>query len=129
MTDSYSTQIVSILAIIAEPSLDTPPKGKLSHHNAKSSFQRTSKKEFERQLAMIERRKARLRCIQETLPSNAMPQMAGVNLSDVLEPIHASAADHYEVGESQNDFVDLFLFLQRNSEDPAVRVHRRCLIT
>ena len=54
--------------------------------------------------------------------------MAGVNQNDVLEPIHTSAADHYEVGESQNDPIDLFQFLQRNSEDPAVRVRRRHLV-
>ena len=127
MTDSYSTQIVSVLAMIAEPSLDVSPKGELSHRDAKSSFQRTNKKEFERQLAMIERRKARLRRIQET-SSNAIPQMAGVNENNVLELIHTSAADHYEVGESQNDPIDLFQFLQRNSEDPAVRVCRRHLV-
>ena len=126
-TDSYSTQIVSVLTMIAELPVDASPQGELSHRDPKMSFQWTSKKEFERQLAMIERRKVRLRCIRE-ISSNAMLQMAGVNQNDVLEPIHATAVDHYEVGESQNDPIDLFPFLQRNSEDPAVRVRRSRLV-
>ena len=113
--------------MIAEPSLDVSPKSELSHHDAKSSFQWMNKKEFERQLAMIERRKARLRRIRET-SSNAIPQMAGVNQNNVLELIYTSAADHYEVRESQNNPINLFQFLQRNSEDPAVRVHHRHLV-
>lgn len=114
--------------MIAEPSIDAPPKGELSHRGPKSSFQRTSKKEFEKQMAAIERRKARLRRIRETSSSNGTPQTAGVNQNDISEPIHASPADHYEVGESQNDPIDLFPFLQRSSEDPAVRVRRRRLV-
>ena len=81
-------------------------------------------------MATIERRKARLRRIREASSSNAMPQIAKVNEKDVSEPIHASPADHYEVGESQNDSIDIFPFLQKSSEDPAVRVrHRRLVIT
>ena len=57
-----------------------------------------------------------------------IPQMAGVNQNDVLELIHTSVTDYYEVGEFQNDPIDLFQFLQRNSEDPAVRVHHRHLV-
>jgi hypothetical protein len=38
---------------------------------------------------------------------------------DLIEP---SLADRYEVGKSQNCPIDVFPFLQRNSDDPAVKV-------
>ncbi|KAI0055213.1 hypothetical protein BV25DRAFT_1815943, partial [Artomyces pyxidatus] len=75
-------------------SYSTEP-AELEHHTSKIRYARTSRKGFVKQMAQIERR------IIEDIPS--VPQ------------------EHYNVGVSENYPVNVTLFQQENSNDPAVK--------
>ena len=98
-------------------------QGEVSHRDPKASFARTSKKDYVKQLARIERRHARIRCIRERL-YRAQPSSFPVVKQNDIASGNASLEDRYQVGQSQNNPVDIFEFLQNNTGDPAIQVHR-----
>lgn len=74
---------------------------------------RTSKKQFQKQLAEIERRRARLRRIRQQLLSST---------ADVSENVAVPISDSYAIGMTQNSPENIPRFLERNAGDPAVQV-------
>ena len=75
---------------------------------------RTSKKDFEKQLAQIKRRQARIHCIRQKIPDQPTKATAKCITPSIDEP--------YEVGETENHPENIFQFLQKNVDDPAIRV-------
>ncbi|KAF7985614.1 hypothetical protein HWV62_3931 [Athelia sp. TMB] len=93
-TDSYST----------EPS-------ELEHRRAKSRYTRTSRKNVESQLARLERRQHRIARIKQKVYGDK-------KVDD--ERITLSLEDHYFIGKSENDQVNIGDFLFQNKGDPAI---------
>ena len=76
----------------------------------------TSKKDYERQIAQIERRRTRIRHIRQKIPNQLTPPSAAD------EHVAPRIDDHYEIGNTQNHPENILLFLQQNADDPAIRV-------
>lgn len=92
----------------------------MEHRNPKSQYRRTSGKEYIRQMARIERRQARLRRLR----------LVHVRSTTEPESIFASTPEaHYHIATSQNDAIDIGLFLNQSYNDPAVKVHEPCCTT
>ena len=72
---------------------------------------RTSHKVFIPQLAAIEHRQARIRCIRM--------RQEKLNATD---PTPETLKHHHVIGKSQNNPEDISRFLQENSDDLAVKV-------
>jgi hypothetical protein len=90
-------------------------KGELEHRRPKARYLRTSRKNFTKQLAQIERRQARIRRIREQL----------VRTGRFSSEIVASAPDvRYNMAKSQNYPVALTQFVQKHAGDPATVVRR-----
>ncbi|KAI0055445.1 hypothetical protein BV25DRAFT_1921798 [Artomyces pyxidatus] len=94
-TDSYTT----------EPA-------ELEHHRSKVRYGRTSRKGFTKQLTEIERRESRIRQIGIV---NGQPE------KHHLENVTLNTRTHYNVGVTQNNPVNIPMFLQRNTGDPALQ--------
>ena len=75
-------------------------------------FTRTSRKEYIRQLAWIERRQTRIRRIREASKAAVVPAEVVPTIPD----------EHYNIGKSQHLPVNLNSFVQKNMDDPAVTV-------
>ncbi|KAG6906039.1 hypothetical protein DXG01_016189 [Tephrocybe rancida] len=109
-TDSYSTET-----------------GELEHRLPKSNYKRTSKKHFQRQLAQIERKQARLHRIGQAIlaPESNLGAVAPHEMT--LESESASEpsdpALRYHVGASQHIRKDIRVFIQENAGDPAINAH------
>ena len=88
-------------------------QGELEHRAPKASFVRTNRKEFVKQVTRIERRQARLRRIKAKHIENKEVDN---------EKVAPSPDSHYVVGKSQARPLDLILFVQRYSGDPALKV-------
>ncbi|KAI0064190.1 hypothetical protein BV25DRAFT_1800682 [Artomyces pyxidatus] len=100
-TDSYST----------EPA-------KLEHHTSKVRYKRTSRREFVRDMARIERRQHKIRQIRARTCSAT---------DRTVEDTPSASHEHYNVGVSENYPVNITLFQQENSRDPAVKHFTRKL--
>ena len=81
-------------------------------------FTRTSRKEYIRQLARIERRQARIRRIRETSKSATVTTEIVPNVPD----------ERYNIGKSQHLPIDLNSFVRKNMDDPAITVGATNLI-
>jgi hypothetical protein len=88
-------------------------QAELEHRTPKSRYTRTSKKDFTKQLAQIERRQARIRRIRERLVKTKMP---------TPESVARNPDEPYNIGKSQNLPVNISHFLQKHLDDPAVKV-------
>jgi len=124
MTDSFSTQLVSInsLSLWKEQFQPDASKGEVSHRNPKTSFTCTSKQNYVKQLAQIERRQMRIHRIQQRLQRSQVSNGFLANTSDSINTGSTLLADHYKIGKSQNHPVDLTEFLRNNAGDPAIQV-------
>jgi len=76
-----------------------------------------SRKEYVSQLASIERRQARIRCIRM--------RHKALNSAD---PVPNKPDEHHVIGQSQNFPEDLTSFMQSNVGDPAVEVSFSVLV-
>jgi hypothetical protein len=85
-------------------------QGELSHRNPKASYVRTNKKKYEKQLAQIERRHARIRRIRQKFPDRSMTN------EDM-----ASIDDRYEIGSTEKFPEYIPQFLNKNAGDPAIK--------
>ena len=93
-----------------------PLQGELEHRTTKARYRRTSRKQYVKQMAQIERRQSRIRRIRERNKTTDL-------VDDELEPELISAPDaHHVIGKSQNNPRNVPLFLQANAGDPAVKV-------
>jgi hypothetical protein len=95
---------------MSEVSLISPLQAELEHRTAKSRYRRTSRKDFMKQLAQIERRQARIRRVHGKLPE-AKPEVTPHNPE---EP--------YNIAKSQNNPVNVTQFVQKHAGDPATAV-------
>jgi hypothetical protein len=86
-------------------------QGELEHRTSKGRFTRTSRKAYIPQIASIERRQARIRCIRM--------KRDALHLAD---PVPDRPDEHHVIGRSQNFPEELTRFVQTNIEDPATRV-------
>ena len=93
-------------------------QSELEHRNPKSRYKRTSRKKFIKQLTEIERRQARLRRIRQKL--NAREVNGARN--DAADDCPGSSSCRYHIGRTQNNPVNIGLFLQENRFDPALQV-------
>lgn len=120
-TDSYSTEPVR-LSIIGHLSLLTYEyfQPELEHRKPKSRYVRTSRKLFTRQLANLERRQVRIRRIRERLYKNESRKQE-------TQYLNISPEIHHHIGKTENDFVDIGVFLRRNAGDPAIHVCLTCI--
>jgi hypothetical protein len=85
----------------------------LEHRSPKARYTRTSRKNFVKQLTQIERRQARLRRIRAR---HQMTASAG------SEEVATTPEAHHVIGKSQNNLVNIPLFLQEHAGDPAIKV-------
>jgi hypothetical protein len=111
--DSYSTEPVRIVATLTCIKL-MYYQGELEHRTSKSRYTRTSRKNFLKQMAQIERRQARIRRIKDRIykSGNAFSsEQSACNLDT-----------HTKIGVSENDPQHIGLFLQKYTGDPAVKV-------
>lgn len=94
----------------------------MEHRSPKSRYQRTSRKNFEKQLGLIERHQARIRRIQQKLKDRCKTQ-------EVLD--HEKGPElptcDYHIGKTQNHPVDLGILARENCHDPAAKVFFICL--
>lgn len=93
-------------------------QSELEHRNPKSRYKRTSRKKFIKQLTEIERRQARLRRIRQKLNAR---EVSGPR-SDAADNRPGSSSCRYHIGRTQNNPVNIGLFLSENRFDPAVQV-------
>ena len=92
-------------------------QGELEHRRAKSGYKRTSKKNFTKQLAQIERRQSRIKRIRQKLSKE------GRLLNRIREDATAKHLDvHHHIGISENQYQDIGSFLRAQAGDPAVKV-------
>lgn len=89
----------------------------LEHRNPKSLYTRTSRKQFEKQLAKMERMQARVRRIRRKVD-----QARESELQPDEDPVPESLAVKYHIGKTQNNPIDLGPFLHEYRDDPAVSV-------
>jgi hypothetical protein len=88
-------------------------QGELEHRTSKSRYKRTDKKIFVRQLAQIERREARLRCIRAKLYQGGDAR---------AEAVTNTLREHHHIGSSRNLYEHIGTFLRKHSGDPAIKV-------
>lgn len=112
-TDSYSTELVSE-SWIQPFAIFNYLKGELEHRNPKGRYKRTSKKQFKKQLAQIERRQARLRRIRQNI------QTMGVK-KDLQSSSPTDLSSHHHIGVSENLPQHIGCFIQENQGDPATK--------
>ena len=113
-TDSFSTQSVSFhYAALRLLLMINHWQGELEHRVGKSRFTRTSRKVFIPQLASIERRQERIRCIRAKMTATQAYRQ---------DPVPNQPDMHHIIGRSQNFPENMLLFQSRNSDDPAVKV-------
>jgi hypothetical protein len=127
-TDSYTTQIVRTLILSAcsfYSHLTTARQGELSHRLVKRLYGRTNKNQAIKQIAKLERRRARLR--QATEAAKTAPDMheehphhVGMYDSDPLPP--TSPDMHHHISESRNFPRDIFSLMHEFPDDPASKV-------
>jgi hypothetical protein len=92
-------------------------QGGLEHRTSKARYGRTSQKDYIRQMARLERRQSRLRHIREKLG----PEI--VQAIPMTDDEVASTPDmHHYIAKSQNTPVHIGTYLQRYSNDPAIKV-------
>ena len=111
-TDSFSTQLVcQTFFSCMERLLRLYWQGELEHQTSKSRYARTSRKMFLPQLASIKRRQAHIHCIHA--------QREAWKRDD---PTLDMPDQHHFIGRSQNFPEDISIFVQKNSDDPAIEV-------
>ncbi|KAG6905235.1 hypothetical protein DXG01_004056 [Tephrocybe rancida] len=98
-TDSYSTE-----------------SGELEHRWPKGNYKRTSKKEYKRQLAHIERRQARLWSIKHRTDAMERSNPDAIEILPVDEP-----ALHHQISTSEKHSENVFAFLAKRQGDPAIK--------
>ena len=85
----------------------------LEHRTPKARYKRTDRKAFVKQLVQIERRQTRIRRIRSKLHSGRQAQR---------EVVANTPHEHHHIGLSQNQYEHIGTFLQKNANDPAVKV-------
>lgn len=89
----------------------------MEHRTPKSIYSRTSRKGFLKQMTRIERRQARIRRIRERLNTNR-----NASAETVMGTLSSSPDARYHIGKTQNQPEHIIAFVQRHTEDPAVKV-------
>lgn len=119
-TDSYSTEPVSatICVFHCDELMNVGFKSELDHRSPKSRYFRTSRKQFERQLAQIERREARIRRIRQKIEKAGQQTLK----ADLQPSSETSSLERYYIGKTQNNPMNLGLFLRENQRDPVIQV-------
>ena len=113
-TDSYSTELVSqAFSVVRYVFHCTLSQGELEHRNPESWYTCTNCRGFMKQMMQIEHWQVRLRRIW------AKHRMNGSSWAEVL-PVTPEA--HHSIGVSQNLPENISHLLQRNSNDPAMKV-------
>lgn len=91
---------------------------------------RTSKKNFEEQMAAMDMRDQRIRDIEHQLQLHDMRQSqltesSGNSPSELDEDsdIPSNIDTHHVIGISQRDYIDIGPWLLRNQADPAIKVY------
>jgi hypothetical protein len=98
-------------------------QGELEHRTSKARYGRTSRKDFIKQMTRLERRQMQLRHIREKLGPGEITEAIPVTDDEV-----ASTPDlHHHIAKSQNTPVHIGTYLQRYSNDPAIKVSQICL--
>jgi hypothetical protein len=88
-------------------------QAELEHRTPKARYTRTSRKQFVKQLAQIERRQARIRRAREQLARTYRTPP---------EKVTSNLEVPYNMGKSQNNPVNITQFIQANEGDPAIKV-------
>ncbi|KAG6916135.1 hypothetical protein DXG01_008326 [Tephrocybe rancida] len=100
-------------------SYSTEP-GELEHRSPKARYRRTSRKNYVRQMALIERRQAHLRQIRARV--TAATTGSGRRLEDEDDDDSAPEfATHHKIGKSENVSENIALFYKSNLSDPALK--------
>jgi hypothetical protein len=110
-TDSYSTQLVSILPIVWILYSLTMLQGELAHRLIKRLYGLTNKKDPMKQIGKKYNRHEALR--PSTNPSE---------LQEAKEAESECLADHHVISGSRNSPISLFNFVQTNRKDSATKV-------
>ncbi|KAG6906179.1 hypothetical protein DXG01_015412 [Tephrocybe rancida] len=122
--DSYSTEPVSNTSELSWYPCDLIVfgcQGELEHRTPKARYRRTSKKDYIKQIAQIERRQAHLRQIRARVapaPARAGPQACQGSEDNIAQDF----AEHHQIGKSENQPEHIGLFYNDNLGDPAVKV-------
>jgi sRNA-binding protein len=90
-------------------------QGELEHRRAKARYKRTSKKNYVKQLAQIERRQSRLLRIRK--------KTGGIR--NAATPSDSGSKDlrtHFHIGVSENEPQPIGQFLRMYAGDPAIKV-------
>ncbi|KAG6911068.1 hypothetical protein DXG01_004583 [Tephrocybe rancida] len=99
-------------------SYSTEP-GELEHRSPKARYRRTSRKDYVKQIARIERRQAHLRRIRARITaSNATHGQLTGDDGDNSAPEFAA---HHKIGKSENNPLSIGLFYNDNLGDPATK--------
>jgi hypothetical protein len=112
-TDSYSTEPVRPFSSCFLITLISSHQAELEHRTPKSRYARTSKKDFTKQMAQIERRQARIRRVRQKLAKKV--KAASEAVPDIPDK-------PYNIGKCQNHPVNITQFIQQHVDDPAVKV-------
>ncbi|KAF7432593.1 hypothetical protein PC9H_004535 [Pleurotus ostreatus] len=109
-TDSYTTQL-----------------GEVEHRRAKTGrYMRTSKKQFEEQMAAMDIRDQRIRDIEHQLhlqdaQQNSHRSSSADTGNKPDEEAYSKLDAHHVIGVSQRDYIDIGRWLLQNQGDPAVK--------
>ncbi|KAG6905700.1 hypothetical protein DXG01_001205 [Tephrocybe rancida] len=98
-TDSYSTET-----------------GELEHRVPKSNYKRTSKKQFQRQLARIERKQTRIHRMRQAMSGTSV-EVADMSADNASL---ANPAIRYHIGASEHNKQDIRILIRDNTNDPAI---------
>ncbi len=89
----------------------------LEHRSPKSRYLRTSRKDFEKQLAQVERRQARIRKIRQKLNERNVTQESLAH-----EKAPEVPASTYHIGKTQKHPIEVTVFAREYCADPAAKV-------
>ena len=120
-TDSYSSQIVSIILYFISMFLLTLFKGELQHRRVKRLYGRTNKNKHVVQMTRHERRETRILRARRAAQTNVTHSHL-VPFSE-NEPLPYTAAQmHHDMAESKKHPQDAFSFSRKFPDDPASKV-------
>jgi hypothetical protein len=122
-TDSYSTETVCDHCLASSPNLPllmAVTQGELEHRTSKARYGRTSRKDYIRKMARLERRQSRLHHIREKLGTQK-------TMMDNEAASTATPDLHHHIGKSQNSPLHIGTYVQRYANDLAIKVS--CLLS
>lgn len=120
-TDSYSTQLVSVLRLLSYCDMILTifvRQSERAHRFSKARYTRTNKKDVERQLSAIQTRTARIKRLRKQLASPAEEDGGKRGRLAASRELDKP----YVVAKSQNQPVPLSDFLRLHADDMAIKV-------